>query len=395
VTSSLDAATMRPFSLVAATSRRKMSVFKKKNKNGTTSYGYDFRDRATNARYRKIVSLARTKWDAEQAEVKAKQELFEKRYGVEEKGTDLLSDFLDQVYLPWSKTNKKSWRDDSYMLPMLKTYFEGKALREISAQMVEKFKMDRLNTQTKNETDRRPATVNRELSLLASAFTLAVKFDKAESNPCHKVDLFSLDNLRDRYLLPEEEPRLMAVLIGPRAHMKPAVIVALGTGMRMREQLRMKRHQVDFLRNIVTARNTKNGRPRDIPMNDDVRDALAKLCKNKRPDDYVFINPKTKSCLQETKTAFHTACRLAGIEGLIWKDLRATFGTRLAEAGCDAFTIAQLLGHSDVRVTMRYVRMVEGSKRVAVEAMKLTFGKVGHVLATWPKQSQLPVAVNG
>src|SRR5882724_107624 len=78
-----------------------------------------------------------------------------------------------------------------------------------------------------------------------------------------------------------------------------------------------------------------------------------------------------------------------------WKDLRATFGTRLAEAGCDAFTIAQLLGHSDVRVTMRYVRMVEGSKRVAVEAMKLTFGKVGHVLATWPKQPQLPVAVNG
>ena len=64
---------------------------------------------------------------------------------------------------------------------------------------------------------------------------------------------------------------------------------------------------------------------------------------------------------------FRTACRPAGIEGLIWKDLRATFGTRLAEAGCDAFTIAQLLGHSDVRVTMRYVRAVEDTKRVAVE----------------------------
>src|SRR5205085_5632554 len=32
-------------------------------------------------RFRKIVSLARKKWDAEQAEVKAKQELFEKRHG--------------------------------------------------------------------------------------------------------------------------------------------------------------------------------------------------------------------------------------------------------------------------------------------------------------------------
>ena len=54
----------------------------------------------------------------------------------------------------------------------------------------------------------------------------------------------------------------------------------------------MKRSQVDFLRNIVTARKTKNSRPRDIPMNDEVRQALAELCKDKRSDDYVFVSPK-------------------------------------------------------------------------------------------------------
>jgi len=91
--------------------------------------------------------------------------------------------------------------------------------------------------------------------------------------------------------------------------------------------------------------------------------------------------PKTKSCLRETKRGFRTACRLAGIEGLIWKDLRAPFGTRLAEAG--AFTIPQLLGHSDVRVTMRYVRAVEDTKRVAVEAIKLSARKNVQVLASW------------
>jgi integrase len=326
---------------------------------------------------------------------KAKQEIFDKRLGMEEKGTDLLSDFLDQVYLPWSKANKKSWRDDAYTAPMLKQYFEGKALREISAQLVEQFKNDRLNTKTKEGTARRPATVNRELTLLSSAFSLAVKYDKAESNPCSKVDLFTLDNLRYRYLLPEEEPKLMAQLNGPRAHLRPAVIVALGTGMRMGEQLQMKRHQADFLRNIVTARNTKNGRPRDIPMNDDVREALAELCRDKGPNDYIFVSPKNKkSCLQETKKGFHTACRLAGIEGLIWKDLRATFGTRLAEGGCDAFTIAQLLGHSDIRVTMRYVRTVEESKRAAVNAVQLNSRKNVQVLASWPKQPPVPAAVS-
>jgi len=79
----------------------------------------------------------------------------------------------------------------------------------------------------------------------------------------------------------------------------------------MREQLQMRRHQVDFLRNIVTAGHTKNGRPRDIPMNDDVRQALADLCKDKRPDDYVFIRDKTDSCIREVKKGFHTACRIA------------------------------------------------------------------------------------
>lgn len=363
-----------------------MSVFKVKNKNGSTSYGYYFRDRVTKQRYRKIVPLARNKWDAEQAEIRAKQEIFERRLGLEEKGIQLLSEFLDEVYLPWSKTNKKSWRDDAYMAPMLKQYFEGKALRDISAQAVEQFKIDRLNTLTKKGSSRQPATVNRELTLLSSVYSLAMKYDKAESNPCSKVDLFTLDNLRYRYLLPDEEPKLLAQLDGPRAHLRPAVIVALGTGMRMGEQLRMKRHQVDFLRNILTARDTKNGRPRDIPMNDDVREALAELCRDKGPNDYVFSSPKTKSCLRETKRGFRTACRLAGIEGLIWKDLRATFGTRLAEAGCDAFTIAQLLGHSDIRVTMRYVRAVEDTKRIAVEAIKLSARKNVQVLASWQKQ---------
>ena len=65
--------------------------------------------------------------------IKAKKELFEQRYGAEEKGTQLFFEFLDEVYMPWSQANKKSWRDDAYMVPMLKKYFEGKALREISA----------------------------------------------------------------------------------------------------------------------------------------------------------------------------------------------------------------------------------------------------------------------
>ena len=48
---------------------------------------------------------------------------------------------------------------------------------------------------------------------------------------------------------------------------------------------------------------------------------------------------------------------------------------------------------TDVRVTMPYVKMFEDGKRVTIDALKLTW-KVGQILATWPKQPQLPVAVS-
>ena len=51
---------------------------------------------------------------------------------------------------------------------------------------------------------------------------------------------------RYRYLLPEEEPLLLSVLEGKRAHLRRLVVVALGLGLRKREQLNLRRGQVDF-----------------------------------------------------------------------------------------------------------------------------------------------------
>ena len=59
-----------------------------------------------------------------------------------------------------------------------------------------------------------------------------------------------------------------------------------------------------------------------------------------------------------------------------------------------AFTIAQLLGHSDIRVTMRYVRTVEESKRAAVNAVQLNSRTNVQVLASWQKEPPVSAAVS-
>ena len=79
----------------------------------------------------------------------------------------------------------------------------------------------------------------------------------------HEGQEVPLDNKRYRYLLPEEEPRLMAALTGPRAHLKPMVTVALGTGMRLGEQLRLTWDRVDFSRRVLVVTKTKSEGSRD------------------------------------------------------------------------------------------------------------------------------------
>jgi integrase len=229
--------------------------------------------------------------------------------------------------------------------------------------------------------------------MLSKIFNLAIDFGEAETNPCQKISKFKLDNQRYRYLLPEEEPFLMAALIDVRAHLKPMVTIALGTGLRLREMLKLRRNQVDFSRNVLTAVKTKTSRNREIPMNSDVLKVFKELCKGKTSNEYLFENPKTGTHITEVKTAFKTACKLAGIQGLMWHDLRATFGTRLGEAGFDAFTIADLMGYSDVRTTRRYVRATERNKREAVEAARLQNSSDVHKLAKNRKRLPMPTAV--
>jgi integrase len=142
---------------------------------------------------------------------------------------------------------------------------------------------------------------------------------------------------------------------------------------------------------LIYVPNSKTERDYSVPMNEDVRSTLRQIRSTIRGNGYVFINPDTAKPYTDIKTAFGTACQLAGIENLHWHDLHHTFGTRLAEAGCSEATIADLMGHSDSQTTRRYTHATDRAKRAAVEAVRL---RVCHP-ATKQERPPLQVAVNG
>ena len=323
---------------------------------------YDF----GNHRYRGPIPEARTKYEAQQAEVKLKRDVFEGKYG-KQFGTMLFAEFVgnpdaednqfgEGTFLEWAKNNKRSWKHDRFRVRVLLGAFRGKTLGEISPLAIERLKSARQHSFTKPEKQRSPASVNRELELLSRIFSLAIRLGLADSNPCSRVSKFKLQNQRHRYLLPDEEPALLAQCTGSRKHLTTMIPFAIGTGARKSEELTLKVRQCDFFRNLIVFDKTKSGRPRSVEINSEVRQILLELCKGKRPDDFVWTSPATGGPYTDIKRSFGGACFDAKIEGLVWHDLRATYGTRLGEAGFNAYDIAKLMGHANISTSQRYVR---------------------------------------
>lgn len=332
-------------------------------------------------RYRGAVPEARTKFEAEQAETKIKLSVYEGRFG-KPMGDESLVEFIDKVYLPWASQNKRSWKHDEFRTRTIADYFKGKTFAQVSPLLIEKFKKERRESVTRRGTLRSAASVNHELGLLSRIFNLAIDYGVADTNPCKKVRKLQLNNKRIRYLSDEEEPRLLSVLTGPRAHLRSMVIVAIGTGMRRGDQLNLGWEKVDFQRNVIYVPNSKTGRDYAVPMNQDVRNELLELRKGAATSEYVFANSITGKNYREIKRSFHTACRMAKIDNLRWHDLRHTFGTRLGDAGCAESTIAQLMGHASVEMAYRYTHATERGKRVAVEAARIGRPSACHNPAT-------------
>jgi integrase len=271
-------------------------------------------------------------------------------------------DKFKEQYLEWSKGNKKpkSFIRDECSFKHLSRFFGGKALSEISPFMIEKYKL------TRKEEEAEPATINRELGCLRHTLNMAIKWKKAQGNPVREVKFLKEPKEKDRILLEEEEVRLLeAIRTGHKAkHLEPIIITALNSGMRKGEILNLKWSNVDFKNGLVIVEGTKNGEIRKIPMNKKLTETLEGAKKISK-SDYVFSeNGKPYT---DVKTGWWTALKRAGIEGFTFHGLRHTFGSRLGMAGVDLRTIQELMGHKDIKMTMRYSHPTPEHKRRAVE----------------------------
>lgn len=88
----------------------------------------------------------------------------------------------------WTKTNKSSFKNDDSRSKMIIERFGSKSFREVTPEMIERFKSDLNDSITRRGMRRSHADVNHYLQFLSSVFELAIRYKRASVNPCRMVN---------------------------------------------------------------------------------------------------------------------------------------------------------------------------------------------------------------
>jgi len=220
-------------------------------------------------------------------------------------------------------------------------------------------------------------TVNRDVSLLRAFFRWAMRRGYCYRNPVDRVQRYKENAPRDCCLTLEEANRLIAAA---HAELRPAIVVAIGTGMRRGEQLSLRWCDVDMESGAIRIRpeNDKTRTGREVPMSAPVLAAMREFrsrvtAKQSNGSDPVCVRFDGQPIKPEwMRVRFLAAKRNAELPGdklgLRWHDLRRVAATLMLD-GSQLPHVSRVLGHKAVTTTMRYLRTSEEAKRAAVNSL--------------------------
>lgn len=279
------------------------------------------------------------------------------------------SEYVD-VYLAAVRGRLRSHRRVAANLRRWSDFFGERELESIRRADVARFVASRLSA------GRSVNTVNCDLLILSGAFNYAIRVLEWDvSNPV-SGQLLKAPEGRLRYLTLEESHRLLEASgrVFRKRYVRPFVVLALNTGCRKNELMRLKWSAVDLAagRFTLDGENTKNGKRRVLPLNAAALEALRqcrRYCDENCPDSPWVFCWKDGAPIGDLRRGFRAACELAGIEDFRIHDLRHTFASWLVQREVPLMYVRDLLGHSSIKMTERYAHLAQDSLVRAVAVL--------------------------
>lgn len=194
------------------------------------------------------------------------------------------------------------------------------------------------------------ATVNRELSLLHKAFSLAHDAEPRLVNHIPTMKKLREDNVRTGFLRVEEYKALRDALVDP---LKLLFVFAYHLGMRLGELLKIRKNQVDRDAGLIwlEGRQTKNKQPRTAPIYGEMAAFLDMVPQNNSQLLFCWLDG---SPIKDFRESWKQATAIAGVPALMFHDLRRTAVRNMRRAGVDEQTIRKIIGHKTDAMFRRY-----------------------------------------
>ncbi|KAA9130322.1 tyrosine-type recombinase/integrase [Marinihelvus fidelis] len=294
--------------------------------------------------------------------------------------------FLEKHYEPFVRANHAN--PDDTLNRLYRFRFGEKLLEEIKLADIETWR-------TKRQQDGRAATtINRDTGALGAAFSKAVEWDLLGVHPMAKFKALRVDKLRKpRSLGPNEEAALYAALSARDEYKRtsrqsankwrkernyqampdlgaycdrltPMVMLAINTGLRRGELWNLKWGDVDFREKMLTVHGlgAKSGQTRHVPLNAVAFETINIHRGEANPGANELVFGK-----HEFIKTWNRVLRKAGIQNFRFHDLRHTFASKLVSAGVPLNTVRELMGHSNLEMTLIYAHLAPENLRDAVD----------------------------
>lgn len=277
---------------------------------------------------------------------------------------------FEEVIGAYLSVKNKSERDH-YSLQRLKPYFGGRQIPDLRRVDLRRYINLRLADGVKQ------STVRRELRIFCAAINFVrLEYDRPDlPNPVAALGLAEEEG-RVRWITREEAARLITVAgaHAKRPHLPCFIRLALNTGCRKGELLKLEWRRVDLERGLLffEAKHVKSRRRQTVPLNQDAIVTFERMQAwqhdNAPGSPWVFAMESGRP-ITSFKTGWTSALKRAGIEDFRIHDLRHTFASWLVMQGEDLYVVKELLRHSSVTVTERYAHLAPTRTASAVQRL--------------------------
>lgn len=299
--------------------------------------------------------------------------------------TDTINTFGDLLYywLEFNASKNKQTTQDKYEF-LIKRHIEpgigSVKLNKISTAMINKFIESKIKSLSNSYVRTMAIIIKSAIELgMKERFVFIPNSDiYLPKTSKHELQILSVSqqNLLEQYILNNLDFTTLGIYI------------SLYAGLRIGEVCALRWSDIDFENRIIKVRSTvirvkaENGKSyddigiaktdasiRDIPI---FNKLFIQLLKMKKASNSPFvISTKTDFVNKRTyEYRYHKILKSAGIKDINYHALRHTFATRCIECGVDVKSLSEILGHSNVSVTLNtYVHSSMDLKKIQIEKL--------------------------